>query len=102
MLHELCYQWFCTSCTTGLMVRQPSWCCVQRCGHFDRIAYPGFNWVCCIFGEGVKGAVSLRIQQLDVACETKCATPLLRMLHVQCTGALRRGLHLPQFCWIMV
>ena len=31
-----------------------------------RVAYPGFNCVCCCIGEKVAGGLSLRIQQLDV------------------------------------
>ena len=35
-------------------------------GKFNRIAYPGFNFVWCCIGERVAGGLSLRIQQLDV------------------------------------
>jgi hypothetical protein len=35
------------------------------------MAYPGFNCVCCCIGEAVAGGMSLRVQQLDVRCETK-------------------------------
>ena len=31
----------------------------------------GFNTVCCLLGQRSAGKVSLRVQQLDVACETK-------------------------------
>ena len=31
----------------------------------------GFNSVCCLLGQRSAGKVSLRVQQLDVACETK-------------------------------
>eukprot|EP00879_Flechtneria_rotunda_P004474 GHRR01004728.1.p1 GENE.GHRR01004728.1~~GHRR01004728.1.p1 ORF type:complete len:229 (+),score=72.94 GHRR01004728.1:183-869(+) len=44
---------------------------IERCGRFSRVAQPGINWMnpfCC---EEVAGLLSLRVQQLDVACETK-------------------------------
>ena len=43
---------------------------VERCGEFDRVVAAGASVVCWPF-EVVAGRVSLRIQQLDVACETK-------------------------------
>ncbi|KAK9808140.1 hypothetical protein WJX73_001299 [Symbiochloris irregularis] len=44
---------------------------VEKFGKYQRIAHPGFNCVCCCIGEAVAGTLSLRIQQLDVRCETK-------------------------------
>jgi regulator of protease activity HflC (stomatin/prohibitin superfamily) len=44
---------------------------VETCGKFSHIAYPGFNCVHCYIGQGVAGKLSLRVQQLDVTCETK-------------------------------
>ncbi|PSC73089.1 hypersensitive-induced response 1 [Micractinium conductrix] len=44
---------------------------IETFGKFSRIAYPGFNAVWCCIGERVAGGLSLRIQQLDVRCETK-------------------------------
>ncbi|KAK9841928.1 hypothetical protein WJX84_008361 [Apatococcus fuscideae] len=44
---------------------------VERCGKFDRLAEPGCHIICCPLGEAVRGTVSLRVQQLDVHCETK-------------------------------
>ncbi|KAL4448951.1 hypothetical protein ABPG77_007668 [Micractinium sp. CCAP 211/92] len=44
---------------------------IEQFGKFSRIAYPGFNTVWCCIGERVAGGLSLRIQQLDVRCETK-------------------------------
>eukprot|EP00246_Nothoceros_aenigmaticus_P009489 TRINITY_DN2502_c0_g2_i1.p1 TRINITY_DN2502_c0_g2~~TRINITY_DN2502_c0_g2_i1.p1 ORF type:complete len:289 (-),score=57.14 TRINITY_DN2502_c0_g2_i1:415-1281(-) len=44
---------------------------IERFGKYDRAATPGIsclNWVC---GYNVAGYVSLRVQQLDVRCETK-------------------------------
>jgi len=44
---------------------------IERCGKFARVANAGFSclWPCCC--EQVSGVVSLRIQQLEVTCETK-------------------------------
>lgn len=44
---------------------------IERFGKFSRIGYPGFNCVCCLIGEFVAGKLNMRIQQLDVQCETK-------------------------------
>jgi len=44
---------------------------VERCGRFHRIAHPGFHCLVCVLGESVSGSLSLRVQQLDVRCETK-------------------------------
>jgi regulator of protease activity HflC (stomatin/prohibitin superfamily) len=44
---------------------------VERFGKYERIAGPGFqcvNWMC---GRRLAGFISLRVQQLDVRCETK-------------------------------
>jgi len=44
---------------------------IERCGQFNRDATPGCHclWPCCF--ERVAGIVSLRVQQLEVTCETK-------------------------------
>jgi len=43
---------------------------VESCGKFSRIAHPGCTFLIpCV--EAVAGTVSMRLQQLDVACETK-------------------------------
>ncbi|KAK9814701.1 hypothetical protein WJX72_010130 [[Myrmecia] bisecta] len=44
---------------------------IEQFGKFNRIAHPGFNCIYCCVGEAVAGSLSLRIQQLDVRCETK-------------------------------
>ncbi|KAK9821108.1 hypothetical protein WJX81_006246 [Elliptochloris bilobata] len=44
---------------------------IEQCGRFNRFAEPGFNCIWCCVGEAVAGSLSLRIQQLDVRCETK-------------------------------
>ncbi|KAK9918229.1 hypothetical protein WJX75_002408 [Coccomyxa subellipsoidea] len=56
----------CYSCVDNASVEV-----IERFGKFHRIAQPGFNCVCCCLGESVAGSLSLRIQQLDVRCETK-------------------------------
>ncbi|KAH8941104.1 hypothetical protein BDL97_14G020500 [Sphagnum fallax] len=43
----------------------------ERCGKFDKVNGPGCHcvpWCCCVT---VAGVLSLRVQQLDVRCETK-------------------------------
>lgn len=44
---------------------------VEQCGKFSYVAHPGFNCVHCYCGQSVAGKLSLRVQQLDVRCETK-------------------------------
>jgi len=44
---------------------------IAQFGKFSRVAYPGFNCIHCYLGESVAGTLSLRVQQLDVRCETK-------------------------------
>lgn len=54
-----------------LQVLTGACCAVQGFGKFSRVAYPGCNCLnpCC--GEVVAGQLSLRVQQLEVRCETK-------------------------------
>jgi len=44
---------------------------IERCGKFNRTANPGCNilWPCCC--ETLAGVVSLRLQQLQISCESK-------------------------------
>ena len=42
----------------------------ERFGKFNRLASPGLVFVCCPY-EIIAGKVSLRIQQLEITCETK-------------------------------
>eukprot|EP00877_Chromochloris_zofingiensis_P007450 jgi/Chrzof1/2959/Cz12g06030.t1 len=44
---------------------------VESFGKFSRIAYPGCNCLNPLLGENAAGKLSLRVQQLDVRCETK-------------------------------
>ncbi|KAL6769245.1 FAP173 [Auxenochlorella protothecoides x Auxenochlorella symbiontica] len=52
-------------------VDQSSAVLIEQFGKFNRIGHPGFNCIWCCAGEAVAGKLSLRIQQLDVRCETK-------------------------------
>lgn len=52
-------------------VDQASTQVIEQCGRYTRTAHPGYNCVWCCVGEAVAGSLSLRIQQLDVKCETK-------------------------------
>jgi hypothetical protein len=42
----------------------------------------GFNCVCCCLGYAVRGKVSLRVQQLDVLCDTKTKDNVFVQLQV--------------------
>ena len=44
---------------------------IETCGKYSRLASPGANFVCCCLGDCVSGRLSMRVQQLDVSCETK-------------------------------
>lgn len=44
---------------------------VETCGKYDKMADPGCHFLCCCCGQSKAGELSLRIQQLDVAVETK-------------------------------
>eukprot|EP01025_Chloroclados_australasicus_P036159 TRINITY_DN36795_c0_g1_i2.p1 TRINITY_DN36795_c0_g1~~TRINITY_DN36795_c0_g1_i2.p1 ORF type:complete len:170 (-),score=12.27 TRINITY_DN36795_c0_g1_i2:26-535(-) len=57
---------------------------VERCGEFKTTAQPGYNCVCCCIGDAVAGSVSMRIQQLDVACETKTRDNVFVNVVVSC------------------
>ncbi|KAL6753449.1 band 7 family-domain-containing protein [Haematococcus lacustris] len=44
---------------------------IETCGKFSSVAQPGCNFICGPCGQVSVGALSLRVQQLDVRCETK-------------------------------
>jgi len=44
---------------------------IESCGKFDKTAYAGCHCVSTCCGQSVAGVLSLRVQQLDVRCETK-------------------------------
>jgi len=52
-------------------VPQSSVAMIERFGKFDREAQAGCNPICMICGEASAGLVSLRLQQLEVRCDTK-------------------------------
>jgi hypothetical protein len=48
----------------------------------SQAAFAGFNCVCCCLGYAVRGKVSLRVQQLDVLCDTKTKDNVFVQLQV--------------------
>jgi len=60
-----------TCCCCFATVPEASVGIVEKFGKFKREAGAGLHWLCCCLGENLKGSVSLRVQQLDVDCETK-------------------------------
>mmetsp|Transcript_5052 Transcript_5052/g.7724 ORF Transcript_5052/g.7724 Transcript_5052/m.7724 type:complete len:276 (-) Transcript_5052:103-930(-) len=54
---------------------------IERFGKYNRLANPGLVFVCCPY-EIIAGKISLRIQQLDVTCETKTLDNVFVMVNV--------------------
>lgn len=54
---------------------------IERFGKYNRLANPGCVFVCFPY-EMMSGSVSLRVQQLDVTCETKTSDNVFVMVHV--------------------
>lgn len=54
-----------------LQVDQATVAMTERFGRFQEVLEPGLHCVPWIFGTQVSGHLSLRVQQLDVRCETK-------------------------------
>ncbi|XP_020250764.1 hypersensitive-induced response protein 1-like [Asparagus officinalis] len=54
-----------------LQVDQSKVAIKETFGKFDDVLQPGFHCLPWIFGQQVAGYLSLRVQQLDVRCETK-------------------------------
>ncbi|KAF5837926.1 band 7 family-domain-containing protein [Dunaliella salina] len=44
---------------------------IESCGKFSKVAYPGCNCIIPCCGQAAAGTLSLRVQQLDVRCESK-------------------------------
>ncbi|GFR52051.1 hypothetical protein Agub_g14571 [Astrephomene gubernaculifera] len=63
---------------------------VERCGKFSHIANPGFNCIDCCCGATVAGKLSLRVQQLDVRCETKTKDNVFVTLVISVQYQVRR------------
>lgn len=58
--------------TIGLLqVDQSTVAIKENFGKFDDVLDPGCHWVPWWFGSQIAGILSLRVQQLDVRCETK-------------------------------
>jgi regulator of protease activity HflC (stomatin/prohibitin superfamily) len=70
-------------------------CCVQvnqstlavkeQWGKFDEILEPGCHCVNWCFGSSISGYLSIRVQQMDVQCETKTKVPSLKFQLVKHT-----------------
>lgn len=56
---------------------------VQGFGKFSRMAYPGCNCLNPFCGERVAGGLSLRVQQLEVRCETKTKDNVSWVQHIR-------------------
>mmetsp|Transcript_21665 Transcript_21665/g.73655 ORF Transcript_21665/g.73655 Transcript_21665/m.73655 type:complete len:285 (+) Transcript_21665:85-939(+) len=56
---------------TCVCVEQGTVAIVERWGRYSKMADPGFHCLCCCLGDAIAGKLSMRIQQLDVAVETK-------------------------------
>lgn len=63
---------------------------IERFGKFERVALPGFNCVHCYVGECAAGKLSLRVQQLDVQCETKTKDNVFVNLRVSVQYQVRK------------
>jgi regulator of protease activity HflC (stomatin/prohibitin superfamily) len=57
-------------CCCFIMVPENQVAVVETCGKFDRVSAPGLDILKCPC-EAVRAVVSLKIQQLDVKCDTK-------------------------------
>lgn len=54
-----------------VQVQQSSVAIKETFGKYDGVLQPGCHFVPHCFGRRVSGALSLRVEQLDVRCETK-------------------------------
>ncbi|MED6216851.1 Hypersensitive-induced response protein-like protein 1 [Stylosanthes scabra] len=54
-----------------LVVEQSTVVIKERFGKFEQVLQPGCHWIPWITGDRIAGHLSLRLQQLDVRCETK-------------------------------
>lgn len=73
-----------TCCCCAVCVRQQNVGIIEELGQFKRFVEPGFH---CVMWpvQGVTGTLSLRIQQIDVVCETKTKDNVF----VQCSVAVQ-------------
>eukprot|EP00878_Enallax_costatus_P002890 GHUV01003084.1.p1 GENE.GHUV01003084.1~~GHUV01003084.1.p1 ORF type:complete len:209 (+),score=53.42 GHUV01003084.1:324-950(+) len=63
---------------------------VERFGKYSHVAYPGCNCLNPLCGESIAGRVSLRVQQLEVKCETKTKDNVFVTLVVSVQYQVRR------------
>jgi regulator of protease activity HflC (stomatin/prohibitin superfamily) len=68
----------CLCCTT---VSQGSVAVIEKMGKFSRVEDPGFVCLCAPF-EYITGFQSLRVQQLNVECETKTKDNVFVQIHI--------------------
>tara|TARA_B110000503_G_scaffold127236_1_gene196714 strand:- start:76 stop:327 length:252 start_codon:yes stop_codon:yes gene_type:complete len=61
------------SCACWTCVPQGTVQVIQQWGKFKKFAEPGCHVLVPCLGDEIAGALSTRIQSLDVACETKTA-----------------------------
>ena len=63
----------CGRCKTTLLVdvaHHDAHGVIEKCGKFDHIAKPGLQFLIpCV--QAVSGTISMRLQQMEVSCETK-------------------------------
>lgn len=65
---------------------------VEGFGKFNRMAHPGCNCLNPFCGETVAGSLSLRVQQLDVKCETKTRDNVFVTIVVSVQYQVKRAL----------
>jgi regulator of protease activity HflC (stomatin/prohibitin superfamily) len=64
------YPVLCSGCFCAQCVQTQHVGIVEDLGQFKRILSPGLHFICCPL-QSIVGRLSLRIQQLDIICETK-------------------------------
>ena len=69
-----------------LQVNQSTLAVKEQWGRFDGILEPGCHCVNWCFGSNISGYLTIRVQQMDVQCETK--TKVLYLYHHQSSVCL--------------
>lgn len=59
------------NCLCCAVVDQSSVGIVEQWGKYLYTAQPGLHFFNCLLGTALRGTLSMRVQQLDVKCETK-------------------------------
>ena len=71
---------------------------VERCGLFTRIARPGIEcMVCCV--DNASGPLSMRLQQLEVACEVKTKDNVFTHIKVSVQYQIAPGDKAPELAY---